>query len=69
MGWHSDAENLKKMELSPQVLVPNENLPSNTETARKQYHRTYPRQLVSDEDEPKLTGSTATPLHALLLLE
>jgi hypothetical protein len=39
------------------------NLPSNTETARKQYHRTYPRQLVSDEDETKLTGSTSTPLH------
>jgi hypothetical protein len=32
--------------------------------------RTYPRQLVSDEDETKLTGSTAyLPLHALLLLE
>jgi hypothetical protein len=60
MGWHSDAEkNLKKNGAIASVsLVPNENLPS--ETARKRYHRTYPRQLVSDER--RNPNSLAAPL-------
>jgi hypothetical protein len=71
MGWHSDAEkNLKKWSYRLCKFWCRTKIPSNTETARKRYHRTYPRQLVSDEDRPKLTGSTAhLPLHALLLLE
>jgi alkylated DNA repair dioxygenase AlkB len=44
MGWHSDAEkNLKKNGAIASVSFGAErNLPSNTETARKRYHRTYP---------------------------
>jgi hypothetical protein len=35
------------------------NLPSNTE-ARKRYLRTYPRQLVSDEENPNLLAAPLT---------
>jgi alkylated DNA repair dioxygenase AlkB len=60
MGWHSDAEKNLKNGAIASVSFGAKNLPSNTETARKRYHRTYPRQLVSDER--RNPNSLAAPL-------
>jgi hypothetical protein len=58
MGWHSDAENLKRSYRLCKVLLPNEDLPSNTDS-KETVSELIPR-LVGDEDETKLTGSTLT---------
>jgi hypothetical protein len=71
MGWHSDArKNLKKNGAIASVSFGAERIYLQTQRQQGNYPETYPRQLVSDETETKLTGSTAyLPLHALLLLE
>jgi hypothetical protein len=67
MGWHSDAKkNLKKMDYRLcKFWCPNEDLPSNTETARG---IELIRQLVSDEDETQTHWQHSTPPTRITIL-